>query len=51
MRRFISSMLILLVAVPLFATDEIFFKGSFDDALAAAAKAGKKLLIDFYSDG
>ncbi len=51
MKRIISSMLILFVAVPLFAADEILFKGSFDDALAAAAKNGKMLLIDFYSAG
>jgi len=44
-------MLILLIAVPLFASDEILFKGTFDEALAAAAKNGKMLLIDFYSAG
>jgi hypothetical protein len=43
--------MVLLFALPLFAKDNIWFKGSFDEAMATAAKEGKKILIDFYSAG
>ena len=43
--------LIALLALPvsLFAGDA-WFQGSFDDALAAAAKADKDLYLKFYTD-
>jgi hypothetical protein len=51
MKRTLSLTLILLFALPLFARDDLWFKGSFDEAMATAAKEGKKILIDFYSSG
>lgn len=51
MKRILSFMLVLLFALPLFAKDDLWFKGSFDEAMATAAKEGKKILIDFYSAG
>ena len=51
MKRILSIMLVLSFALPLFAKDDLWFKGSFDEAMATAAKEGKKLLIDFYSAG
>ena len=51
MKRTISLITVLLFALPLFAKDSIWFKGSFDEAMATAAKEGKKILIDFYSAG
>jgi hypothetical protein len=51
MKRTLSLVLVLLFALPLFAKDDLWFKGSFDDAMATAAKEGKKILIDFYSAG
>ena len=51
MKRTFSLMLILLFALPLLAKADIWFKGSFDEAMATAAKEGKQILIDFYSAG
>lgn len=51
MKRTFSVMLILLLALPVLAKADIWFKGSFDDAMATAANEGKKILIDFYSSG
>ena len=51
MKRAFSLMLILLFALPLFAKDDLWFKGSFDELIATATKEGKKILIDFYSSG
>ncbi len=51
MKKSLSIFLVLLFVLPLFAKDDLWFKGSFDEALATAAKEGKKILIDFYSAG
>ena len=51
MKRTLSFILVLLFALPLFAQNNLWFKGSFDEALATAAKEGKNILIDFYSAG
>jgi len=51
MKRNPILLIVLLFALPLFAQNDIWFKGSFDEALATAAKEGKKILIDFYSSG
>jgi hypothetical protein len=51
MKRTFSLMLVLLFALPLIAKADLWFKGSFDEAMATAAKEGKQILIDFYSAG
>jgi hypothetical protein len=51
MKRALTLFFILLIALPLFAQTKIWFDGSFDEAMATAAKEGKQILIDFYSAG
>jgi hypothetical protein len=51
MKRTLSFVLVLLFVLPLLAKDDLWYKGSFDEAMATAAKVGKKILIDFYSSG
>ncbi len=51
MKRTLGFFIVLLFALPLFAKDDLWFKGSFDEVMATAAKEGKKILIDFYSAG
>lgn len=51
MKQTVALLLLLLFALPLFAQNDLWFKGSFDEAMATAAKEGKKILIDFYSAG
>lgn len=51
MKGALSLILVFLIATPLLAKDELWFKGSFDEAMATAAHDGKKILIDFYSAG
>lgn len=51
MKKSLTLLIVLFFALPLFAKDDLWFKGSFDEAMATAAKEGKKILIDFYSAG
>jgi hypothetical protein len=51
MKKPLMLLILLVFALPLFAQNELWFKGSFDEAMATAAKDGKKILIDFYSAG
>lgn len=51
MKRTLSLVLVFFFALPLLAKDDLWFKGSFDEAIATATKEGKKILIDFYSSG
>ncbi|UCE07420.1 MAG: hypothetical protein JSW07_05145 [bacterium] len=51
MKRTQYFVLVFFFALPLFAKDDPWFKGSFDEVMAIAAKEGKKILIDFYSSG
>jgi len=51
MKKTLTFLIVLLFALPLVAQNDIWFKGSFDEAMATAAKEGKKMLIDFYSAG
>jgi hypothetical protein len=51
MKRTLAIMLVLFFALPVVDKADIWFKGSFDDAMATAAKEGKQILIDFYSAG
>ncbi|MFC1554696.1 hypothetical protein ACFL7D_08695 [candidate division KSB1 bacterium] len=51
MKKALIILLTLLFATTVFAQGSVWFTGSFDDAKNQAAKEGKLLLIDFYSDG
>ncbi len=51
MKKALMLLILLAFALPLFAQNDLWFKGSFDEAMATAAKDGKKILIDFYSAG
>lgn len=51
MKKTLTALILIFCALPLLAQNDIWFKGSFDDAMATAAKEGKKILIDFYSAG
>ncbi|MDZ7340223.1 MAG: hypothetical protein ONB27_02615 [candidate division KSB1 bacterium] len=51
MKKTLTLLIVSLFALPLLAQNSIWFNGSFDEAMATAAKEGKMILIDFYSAG
>ena len=51
MRKSLSLLVILLLTATAFANGTEWFKGTYEEAKAAAQKEGKLLIIDFYSDG
>ncbi len=51
MKKTAFVLLILLFTLPSFSQDNVWFNGSFDDALNEAQQNGKQVLVYFYSDG
>lgn len=50
-KKFLSFASILLLITAVFANGTEWFKGSFDEAKAKAAKEGKLIIIHFFSNG
>ena len=51
MKKLLTAALILLFCGSAFANGTDWFKGSFEEAKAAAKKKGKHILIHFYAPG
>ncbi len=51
MKKLFIVLVLLLFAAPAMADGTDWFRGTFKEALAKAAKEDKLVLIDFYSDG
>ena len=51
MRKLLSLPLVLFLVSTAFSDGIEWFKGTFEEAKAAAQKEGKLIIIDFYSDG
>ncbi|MFC1563603.1 hypothetical protein ACFL6G_01645 [candidate division KSB1 bacterium] len=51
MKKGLTLLLLLLFSVSAFAQESVWFGGSFEEALIAAQKEGKLVLLDFYRDG
>jgi hypothetical protein len=51
MKKTAAFLLVMLFAVSAFAQGDVWFDGSFDQAMEAAKKGDKLIMIDFWADG